>query len=175
MKTLLVGLALVLIACGTPSPREAPQRVAPFGQAATDSYEVDPDDPCALLTPQEVSEAIGLEVEEEREVPSKSDGVKGQSSRLCLYDTTEPYGSIVVYLNSEVAEKDFRKNMRRDPINTEEVPDVGDLAFIHGGAGIQILVDDTAVSVSVQMFDSVEEAELALRNVGKVAAERLRS
>ena len=169
MKILVGALALVLTACGAPSDREALQAAGASRQAEPTPFLIDPEDPCDLLEPEDVGEAIGYEVDRESEVDSKDGSV-----RLCAYRTTEPFGSVVTYLEPEVSEEEFRERMRKDPMNAREVKDIGDAAFIHAGSSIQILVDGTAVSVSVQMFDSVDHAEIALRNVGNLAVERLR-
>ena len=171
--TLLAGIALALGACGGASLPEAAPGVAPLGEESPTPYVVDPKDPCSVLSAEEVAEAIAREVTSEDEVESRPDQ-EGRTVPLCHYATTQPYGSVVVYLEEESSEDDFRARMRRDPINTEEVEDLGDLAFFHGGVSLSVLVADASVSMSVQMFDTVEEAQVALRNVAEIAVERLR-
>lgn len=166
--------ATLLTACGSAPAHQSGDAVEASNQAAASSEELDPDDPCSLLTPEEVAEATDLDVDEEREVPSKP-GPKGKTQQLCLYRTTPPYNFIVVSFESDVSEEDFRARMERDPSNTEEISDVGDLGFLHGGAGLSTLIGDTALSVSVQTFDSVENAALVLRKIARAGVEHLRS
>jgi len=63
--------------------------------------------------------------------------------------------------------------MEDDPINTVELDDLGDAAFIHAGVHLSVLVDDVAVAATLQLFDTVEQAEDALHELGDTIVRRL--
>jgi hypothetical protein len=150
--------ACFLISCG--------QAQAPHTRVSSTPIVVRPEDPCSLLTPDQVADAAGIEVSEEREGESK--GSK-DSLPFCLYKTASPYNFIIVVVEAPITEEAFRKRMERDLLNSKVVDDVGDLAFLHAGASISTLADSTAISMSVQSFGSVQSAEVVLREVAKAA------
>lgn len=149
-----IVVVLLLAGCTT----EAPERSR--RQAAS---RVDPDDPCDLLTPQQVEDAIGTEVRGEREVASHNPAI-----RICSYETTEPWASVGVSLEANVNSQDFDDEIRRDPPNTEPVDDVGDGAFIHACASVTVHVSQTLVTAAIQHFTTCDETRVVLTNLGRV-------
>ena len=153
----LTAIGLLLVGC----TNEASQQAAPRAEVR-----LDPEQPCELLTPEEVETAIGTEVDGEREVDSHQPG-----TRICSYRTTKPWASVSVSLETDVSPEGFEKEMRRDPRNTERVEDIGDGAFIHACAGIIVNTSDVMVTASIQHLTTCEETSVVLTNLGRVLAE----
>lgn len=130
---------------------------------------VDPEEPCDLLSPEQVQRAIGTEVTTEREVDSHD-----PATRICSYETREPWASVGVVLETGITPSEFRKRARRDAINTEATAGIGDDAFIHGCASINVLLGEVVVGMSVQHLTSCDETAEVLRNLGQEAVGQLR-
>lgn len=163
------GLVIVLLLAS--SCAEEGRTTSSAGSPSTGSRpvaQVDPEDPCALLSPEEIERAIGTNVSGEREV-----GSRDHVTRICIYDTTKPWSSVGVSLEDEVTAEAFNQEMDRDPRNTEKVEGIGDGAFIHGCAGITLLVEDTQVSLGVQHLTTCDETGAVLRAVASEAVEQL--
>jgi len=145
-------------------------------QEVTDSppprtvVDVDAEEPCSLLTPDQVEQAIGTEVGGEAEVDSHD-----PVTRICSYDTTEPWASVGVSLVEDVTLGQFTEKMNRDSINTEPVGGIGNGAFIHGCASITTLVGDVMVSVSIQHLTTCEETNDVLKALGGAVEEALKA
>lgn len=148
-----IAIVLLLAGCTTEAPGESPPQA---------ESRVDPDKPCELLAPQQVEAAISTDVEGEREGDSHDPG-----TRICVYETTEPWASVAVSLEDNVSPEDFDEEMRRDSINTEPVDDIGDGAFIHGCASITVYVSDFLVTASVQHLTTCDASTVVLTNLGR--------
>ena len=129
---------------------------------------VQPSQPCALLTAEEIGEAVGTPSREGEEVSSISGDV-----RLCTYRTGPPYASITVQVEWPMTQEQFQRRMKKDPINTEEMTGLGDLAFVHAGVSLSVLSRETAVSASVQHFKSVDDTQVMLRSLGETIVSKL--
>lgn len=126
--------------------------------------EVDPREPCALLSPAQVQRAVGTKVRSENEV-----GSHDLVTRICHYETTEPWASVGVSIKDGISQGQFEKLMDRDRLNTESVDGIGDGAFIYGCSGITVLVDDVVLSLGVQHLTACEETGDVLRALGREA------
>ena len=140
----------------------------PIGSPDSSQSVVDPEDPCRFLSPTQVQDAIGTEVTSEQEVASHD-----PSARICSYQTTEPWASVGVVLETGIPRSEFEGRARRDAINTEAAAGIGDAAFIYGCASINVLVGEVVVSMSVQHLTTCEETGEVLRNLGREAADQL--
>ncbi|MBW3594568.1 MAG: DUF3558 domain-containing protein [Actinobacteria bacterium] len=155
-----IGAVLLLAGCTGEAPEE------PARQAES---RLDPAKPCELLTPEQVEAAISTDVEREREVESHDPG-----TRICSYDTTQPWTSVGISLEDKISSEDFDDEMRRDPINTEPVDDIGDGAFIHGCSSITVYAANVVATASVQHLTTCEETSVVLQALGRALAETLR-
>lgn len=169
---MLVALALLLAACGNPDVTQPvfAATPSPAGSAAP----IDPRDPCALLTPEDIAAATGGEVSEGQEREGMKMRPDEDFNPLCVYRTGPPYASVAVYIERPETPEGFRRRMEEDPINTFEVEGLGDAAFIFAGVGLSMLVDDTAVSATVQHFDTVEQTQDVLTKLGETIVRRIR-
>lgn len=157
-----LGIAIMLIpAC---NGNEHQVIVEESGSTA----QVDPEDPCAFLSLAQVESAIGTNVSEKREVPSRD-----LETRICTYETSEPWSSVGVSMKTEVTPEDFQDLMKRDPRNSDTVEGIGEGAFIHGCSGINVHVDDLVVSLGVQHLTTCEETAEVLQALGTEAVEQL--
>ena len=152
MRLLLVALVL-LAGCD-----QRPQSTRTF----------DAKDPCGLLTPKQVEKAIGTPIGPEREV-----GSHDLVTRICSYDTSKPYASVGVVIETDVGPDDFERRMKRDPINTEPVDGVGEMAYIHGCSSLQLLAEETYVSMALQHLTTCEDSEEVLRAIAAEAIAEL--
>lgn len=123
-----------------------------------------PDNPCDILSADEVSAATGLEVMSATRVPSLSKVVEAQRENrepgpgtICNYQTRGDFGSIMIAL-PPVLERNSAKywevrNKYFEEFPTERpVPGLGMDAWISGGSTLRVLVkDDHYFTVSTQM------------------------
>ena len=161
-------MALLLVSScaegrGTPSSAGGPP-----SDESPSVTQVDPEDPCSLLSPEDIERAIRANVSSEREV-----GSKDLVTRICSYDTTKRWSSVGVSLEKGVTAEAFNEKMTRDPPNTQKVDGIGDGAFIHGCSGITVLVEETQVSMGVQHLTTCEETADVLRALANEAVEQL--
>lgn len=108
--------------------------------------EIDPQNPCDLLSPEQVEAAIKTEVRGEEEV-----GSHDLVTRICSYKTTKPWSSVGLSLEDGISRDEFDERIRRDPPNTEAVEGIGDGAFIHGCSGVFVYAGEVLVSAGVQL------------------------
>ena len=158
-------LALLMIGCGTDAP--APEK-------SEEAHAVDPTDPCSFLSRRDIAEAVGGDVKEGQEVKSRPNR-EGESVPLCIYTTGPPYASVMIQVESPVTEKEFQRHLRRDPLNTKEVLDIGDLAYIHGAVSLSVFMADAAVTATVQDLDSAANTEVVLRKIGSAIVRRMQT
>ena len=163
----LVIALLVASSCGAEGDTP-PSAGGPPSDESPSAPQVDPEDPCALLSPEDIERAIRADVSTEREV-----GSKDLVTRICSYDTAKPWSSVGVSVEDEVTAEAFNEKMTRDPPNTQKVDGIGDGAFIHGCSGIAVLVEDTQVSLGVQHLTTCEETAEVLRALANEAVEQL--
>ena len=160
MKTLVVGLILLaLVGC------DEQQSIDVGGSRAAVA---DPKNPCELLSPQQVEDAIGTEVTGEQEV-----GSHDPATRICSYETDKPWASVSLSLRTDVSTDAFEKKMRRDRINTQPVEGIGEGAFIHACASISVLVSNVSVDTSIQHLTTCDETGAVLRKLGTTVVSAL--
>lgn len=157
-RLVLLVLLSTLMAC---VPEETPSTPTP-------AREIDAKDPCSLLSPEQVEVAIGTPVRDEREVEARD-----LVTRICHYETTEPYGSVDVVVRQHVSQDEFETRVNRDPANAEVLDGVGDGAYIHACVSLEMLVKETVVSISVQHFTTCEKTEVVLRALAGEALSEL--
>ena len=154
-----VAVLLTLVSCDSQTVDNSP---------AESRAQVDPQNPCDLLSPAQVEDAIDTEVLAEEEVDSHD-----PVTRICSYQTDQPWSSVGLSLETNVSHDQFDKAMRRDPINTEPVKDIGQGAFIHACASITVYAEQVLISASVQHLTNCEETSVVLRGLGKTMAAAL--
>jgi hypothetical protein len=164
MRVICAAIVALLLMTACDGDGDAPPRVS----APAPSPEVDPNEPCAFLSPSQIERAIDSDVSTEREVDSHD-----LVTRICSYKTTKPWASVSVVVDDEVTAREFERLMDRDPPNTEPVDAIGDGAFIHACASITVLVDGTLVSMGLQHLTTCEETAKVLRALAGEAVSRL--
>ena len=143
MRAGLVAAAFALAACGG-------------NQAMTSGVDAShlqslSQDPCALVTVEEVEAATGGTVVRAGLIPDERlirppdaeefDLPQIFTANPCEYVLDSMYASITVYVDPHGA-GDFSDQRERDPINTETIEDVGDEAYAHGLASLHVRVGD---------------------------------
>ena len=128
---------------------------------------VDEEDPCGVVTSEEMAEATGGRAGRTREAQGHS------SELLCSYPVGPPYSTVTVHVETDVSEAEFRRRMERDPINTERLQGVGDLAFTHGLVAVSVWEDGRAVSASVQHFSDPARTEAVVLEIGELIDSKL--
>jgi hypothetical protein len=152
MRAGLVAAVLVfaLVACGGNQP----------GAGGGDASEIPslPEDPCALVTVEEVEAATGETVVRVGLIPDerlirarveKFDLPEIFAANPCEYVTDGTHASIVVHVDPHGG-PDFEDQRERDPVNTEAIEGVGDRAYAHGLASLHVRVDDGYFIVATQ-------------------------
>ncbi len=158
-SALLIVLMLIATACQSTSETPEPRAV------------VNPHDPCALLSPAQVEDALGSDVRSERLGESRP-GPEGVVP-LCLYETGPPFSTLALHVEQPVSRSEFDREIDRDPRNTETLDGIGDAAFIHAGVSILVLQDGTVVGASLQHFEDIDETRRALVRLGHVLEDEL--
>lgn len=99
-----------------------------------------PDDPCAVVTVEEVEAAIESTVVKSGLVPDERLR-RPQGPNPCEYVTDGKHTSITLYVYPNGA-ADFALYRDRDPPNTEAIAGLGDEAFTLGRASLYVRVAD---------------------------------
>ncbi len=125
-----------------------------------------PDNPCDLLTPAEVSAAIGVPVTGARRRPSITQEVDAQRDErdpepgvICTYDTESEFGEIILSIPKKQERTRDRYWLRRawyfDTFrqSAEYIRGVGTDAWLSGGTSVTVLVrDDEYFGIMTQMY-----------------------
>ncbi len=160
----IVVLALVLLtACGSNQMQGGLER---------QPRAINPAEPCSLLAADQMARALELRVDKVREAEGHPDPTRA-SSRLCVYETERPYESVTLSFRSPVSKSQFQKVLNTDPVNTDEIYDVGDRAFVHAGVQLVTLVSDVLISVTVQNFNTIGETKVALKGIAVAAVREI--
>ncbi|MEO8292974.1 MAG: hypothetical protein ABI635_07510 [Actinomycetota bacterium] len=106
-----------------------------------------PDDPCALLTREQVAAATGSAVLSAGVLPDERFMVPVDPNP-CGYETDGRFGQVIVTV--EQGRRAFIEARDRDPRNTQPLESIGDEAFVHGGADLWVLVGDGSFSIEAQ-------------------------
>ena len=126
-----------------------------------------PENPCALLSAQDMASVTGLPVTEARRLTSIKQDVRAQQEAraldpgvICSYKTSPDFESINIVFGREAPDMVGAYEEARDryfrtfPGAAELIPGVGQDAWLAGGASLTVLtVDRRYFSVSTQMYD----------------------
>ena len=130
--------------------------------------QVDAEEPCSLLTPEQVGEAIGTQIRSESEVDSHD-----PNTRICSYKTTAPWTSVSISLETDFSTEEWAKEVKQDPVNTEPVAGIGDGTLIHACASIAVFEADALVWASVQHLTTCDETSVVLKALGRTIVDTL--
>jgi len=154
---LLVTFALISFPIATGQDNSTPK------QARLASL---PDNPCEVLSVEQVAAAIGLEVTSAKRSPSIKESVRTERENqepepgsICSYETLSDFGAIVIYVpiraDRRAAEywKTRAKYFEAFPGSAQFVPDLGTDAWLAAGKTLHVLIrEDEYFSVSTQMY-----------------------
>jgi hypothetical protein len=133
-----------------------------------------PENPCELLTPEQLANATGLEIIGTERKPDISEIVRAQDEnrsigpgRLCIYKTQTVFGDIMVGLPADRDPAKFRQArdiyFARFPGAAKPIPNLGEDAWIGGGTNLRLLVrNDLQLTVVTQHYQK-ESEELLIR------------
>jgi hypothetical protein len=140
-----------------------------------------PENPCDLLTLEQLATATGLEVVGMERKPSILEIVQAQDEnrsippgRLCVYKTQTVFGEIMVGLPVEQDSAKYRQDrdiyFAQFPGSAKPIPNLGQDAWIGGGASLRLLVrDDLQLGISTQYYQK-ESEELLIRIARRLLA-----
>jgi hypothetical protein len=125
-----------------------------------------PDNPCAVLTQEQMATLTRLEVTAVRRVPSIAKVVEAERENreprpgtICVYETDSPFGGISIFVpNRTTRTTDAYWAARSRYFETyrgsaRPIPDVAMDACLAGGADLHVLVrDNEFFTVSAQMW-----------------------
>lgn len=133
-----------------------------------------PENPCELLAPEQLANATGLEIIGMERKPDILEIVRAQDEnrpirpgRLCVYKTQTVFGEIMVGLTEEQDTAKFRQArdiyFARFPGSAKPIPNLGQDAWIGGGASLHLLVrDDLQLTIGTQYYQK-ESEDLLIR------------
>jgi len=133
-----------------------------------------PENPCELLSVEQLANATGLEIIGAERKAGILEHVRAQDEnrsigpgRLCVYKTKTVFGDIMVGLPEERDPAKFRQArdvyFARFPGSAKPIPNLGQDAWIGGGALLHLLVrDDLQLTIGTQMYQR-ESEELLIR------------
>jgi hypothetical protein len=133
-----------------------------------------PENPCELLAPEQLANATGLEIIGMERKPDILELVRAQdenrsigSGRVCVYKTQTVFGDIMVGLAEEADSAKFRQArdiyFARFPGSAKPIPNLGQDAWIGGGANLRLLVRDDLQLTIVTQYYRKESEELLIR------------
>jgi hypothetical protein len=125
-----------------------------------------PENPCELLTIQQISFATGLEVIEMRRVPDIAEIVRAQEEgrnpgpgNICSYRTISEFGEINIDIPPQAERnvghywKTRDSYFRTFPGSADPISGLGKDAWIGGGTSLHVLVrDDVHLGISTQFY-----------------------
>ena len=144
-----------------------------------------PENPCALLSAQDMAAVTGLPVTEARRLTSIMQDVRAQEEGrapdpgvICSYKTSPQFESINIVFSPEAPDMVGAYEEKRDryfrmfPGSAELISDVGQEAWLAGGNSLMVLtVDRRSFSVSTQMYD--RRSRTVLISVARAVLARL--
>ncbi|MGH8991022.1 MAG: hypothetical protein ACRDZ7_05780 [Acidimicrobiia bacterium] len=151
-----------------------------------DEQVVLPEDPCALLSADDVAATTEATVTKTERVASidqivavqdrggTADDVPTGDRRLCSYTTTSRLRAITVFVPKASGDAAKLFTSRRGG-HDESVDGVGDDAYLAGGASLHVLVGVAAFSIQVQDATGATEVRGVLTKLAKRAIDRLAS
>ena len=125
-----------------------------------------PQNPCDLLTPQQVSVATGLVVIEMRRVPgiqeimaARKQGLDPGPGNICSYHTGSEFGEINIAIPPQAEQNVDHYLETRDRYfrtfhgSAQAISGLGKDAWISGGTSLHLLVrDDVYIVITTQMY-----------------------
>jgi hypothetical protein len=146
-----------------------------------------PENPCAVLTVQQVAAATGTEVTESRRVPSilkvveaQREGREPLPGTICAYSTGSEFGQLSIHLppRSERRSTTYwearERYFRTYPGSARPILNLGIDAWLAGGASLQVLVrEDEYFVVSTQWYQP--RSSQVLTALSRAVLERLES
>ncbi len=133
-----------------------------------------PENPCGLLSVEQLANTTGLEIMAAERKPGILEHVRAQDEnrsigpgRLCVYSTQTVFGDIMIGLPDEQDPAKFRQArdiyFARFSGSAKPIPNLGQDAWIGGGALLHLLVrDDLQLTVGTQYYQR-ESQELLIR------------
>jgi len=133
-----------------------------------------PENPCELISVEQLANATGLEIVGAERKPGILEHVRAQEEnrsvepgRLCVYKTQSGFGELMVGLSAERDPSKFRQErdiyFARFPGSAKPIPNLGQDAWIGGGTLLHLLVrNDLQVTIGTQMYQR-ESEELLIR------------
>ena len=127
-------------------------RSAPVPQASTAAI-LPLDEPCALLSREDIEKVTGSPVVRVHHPVGKKTGKSMKDS--CAYEANRPYGAIIVSLHRS-AERAFHREvgeLARDPHQVvEAVPGLGDEAYLIGRTELTVLASGNVITFGSQRY-----------------------
>ena len=125
-----------------------------------------PENPCAVLTVEQVAAATGLRVTSMRRVASIPEIVPAQRERrepvagsICSYETRSDFGELNIHVPRRTERRTASYWEAREryfgafPGSAQAIPDLGIDAWLAGGASLHVLAcQDEYFTVSTQMY-----------------------
>lgn len=125
-----------------------------------------PENPCDILTTEIVSATAGVQVTQDRRVPSIDEIVEAQRENrspppgvICSYETSSRFGAILIALplpteRTSVKYWEHRNTYFRDfPGSAQAITGLGQDAWLGGGVSLRVLVRDNVwFELSTQMY-----------------------
>ena len=156
LQRLVVAVAILLAACSS-GRSSAPSPAAPPTPAPTAPTFVGylPQNPCELLTTEQVAAASGIRILSARRVPDISEIIRAErenrsarASTICNYDSSADVGDIVVII-PEVSQQNvaaYRKSRDEYARNfsAQKISGVGEDAWLAGGNTLHVLAGRNA-------------------------------
>jgi hypothetical protein len=104
-------------------------------------------DPCSLLTDEDVARATGDEVTTSSLVPPEQMRIPG--SPVCSYEVPGRFTSVGVEVATRSMEQ-FEVDRDSDPLNTDIVEGIGEGAYIHGLGSIVVFEGGREIEIGIQ-------------------------
>jgi len=150
----LTATALLLFVCGCSSRHPAAESVPAPAPARTTINHL-PENACELLSPLQLSAAIGKGVTRGRRVPDVGEIVRAdKESRLpreravCSYDTINEFGSVIIIVPSVSQQNEAAFQRARDEYSqrshAEEIEGLGEDAWSESGGAVHVLAGKNA-------------------------------
>lgn len=125
-----------------------------------------PENPCAVLTLEQVAAATGVDVTRMQRVPGIPKIVQAQREQrepgagsICTYETRSDFGEINIHVPPRTERRTAsywearEKYFRSFPGSAQTIPSLGADAWLAGGASLHVLArDDEYYTVSTQMY-----------------------
>lgn len=155
MRTSVCGILIVVAGCSGSSPAPRPGAPPRPARVETGRFIRLPENPCELLTAEQVAAASGVKILSARRVPDIGEIIRAQKENrrarpgtICNYDSSADVGDIVIIVPevSQQSVEGYRK--ARDEYarswRAETISGVGDEAWMAGGTTLHVLAGRNA-------------------------------